>query len=260
MTALIGLALLVPARPRHLDPYSPPRGLIWPLFIMVTLVNSLSRTALGVAVVLLLFLAVRARRELRVPALLVSVAGAGLAVAVAILAYPPIISRFTEGDNAEVGGVSVNTSGRSDLWKITYDAAMRSPIWGNGPGNSKLVVQEFFSVPGTDHPHNDYLRIFNDLGLVGVALFWGGMLFLLLRLWRRARRLDEARHWIAVMAVLSVMLVGITDNIIVYQFIMVPVGVLVGISLRPEPGSVPMAMWQWAPSRQLTTAQSEPSA
>lgn len=51
------------------------------------------------------------------------------------------------------------------------------------------------------------------------------------------------------MALLSVTLVGITDNIIVYQFIMLPVGVLVGISLRPDPGPASNAQlhgrWNW---------------
>lgn len=37
------------------------------------------------------------------------------------------------------------------------------------------------------------------------------------------------RHWAAVMALLSVVLLAITDNVIVYQFIMMPVGVIVGI-------------------------------
>lgn len=255
MICLIGLAVLVPAHSREVDPFSPSRSFVWPLFILAVLLNSLSRTGLIVALVLLLFFAVRVRHSWRKRAVVVSVAIvilSGLAIATY---YPPIVSRFTEGDNATVGDISVNTSGRTELWQITYDSALRSPILGNGPGSAKVVIQKLFAIPGTDHPHNDYLRIFNDFGVVGVALFWGGLLFLLVRLWLRARALDEPRHWTAVMALLSVVLVGITDNIIVYQFIMLPVGILIGIALRPDPAPVVHLDWHrrrlWGFSRDV---------
>lgn len=251
MTCLIGLAVLVPASSSTRDPSAPPRSVLWPIFVFAVLVNSLSRTAMAVALVLLLFFAVRARRELRIPAVIATVVSAALGVMLLVVLYPPILSRFTQGDNVSVGGVTVNTSGRSQLWEITYDSAMRAPLWGHGPGNSKLVIQEFFAIPNTDHPHNDYLRIFNDLGLIGVVLFWGGVLLLLARCWRRARRYDEPRHWSAVMALLAVVLVAVTDNVIVYQFIMLPVGVLVGASLRPDPAPLPMTTWRWVPARAL---------
>lgn len=247
MTSLLGLAVFVPAK-RDSNSSSAPHRLLPPFFILAVLVVSLSRTALVVGCVLLLFLAVRARRSLRLPAVIAAVVFVLLSVILVVVLYPPVLNRFTEGDNVDVGGVRVNTSGRSVLWEVTYRSAMRAPIWGHGPGNSKSVIQQEFWLPGTDHPHNDYLRIFNDLGLVGVALFWGGIFYLLIKCWRRARARDEARHWSAVMAVLSVVLLGITDNVIVYQFIMLPVAVLVGISLRPDPGSVPIAVWQWAPT------------
>lgn len=240
ITALVTLAVMVPRRSGHGDSQRPPQSIVWPLFIVVVLVVSLSRTALGVAFALLLFFAVRAPAKVRLPAVIAASVTSVLALVMLVAAYPPILSRFTEGDNAQVGGIAVNTSGRSQLWSITYDSAMRAPIWGHGPGNAKIVVQQFFAIPGTDHPHNDYLRIFNDLGVIGVVLFWGGVLLLLARLCRLAIRYDQTRHWSAVMGVLSVVLVAATDNVIVYQFIMVPVGVLVGIALRPDPGPVPM--------------------
>lgn len=253
MTALIGLAVLVPAKRRNVDPDSPPRSLFWPLFILAVLLFSLSRTALAVALVLLLFLAVRAHKRLRVPAVVMASISGVMLLALVVAVYPPILARFTEGDNAQVGGIRMNTSGRSVLWKITYDSAMRTPVWGHGPGDSMTVIDRFFAIPGVGHPHNDYLRVFNDLGFVGVVLFWGGMFALLIRCWRKARAQDEVRHWAAVMALLSVVLLAITDNVIVYQFIMMPVGVIVGISLRATAAAVPVMTWEWAqPARAHT--------
>lgn len=236
MTALIGLSLIVPGSGR--------RGrirfvsdLILACFLMTTLTLSLSRTATFVGALLLLFLAVRATRGLRLP---ISLAIASLVAVLALVAvafYPPLLERFTLGDNASVAGITINTSGRTDLWAVTLDSALESPIWGQGPGSANDVVRAQFWNPAAAHPHNDYLRIFHDFGIVGALLFWSGIAALLIRCWRRAKRTAEPRHWTAVMSLLGILLVALTDNVIVYQFVMVPVGVLTGISLRSSTAS-----------------------
>lgn len=253
MTCLVAIAVLIPAgRPSPLPgeeietPESarrrrlrPPSNLLWTAFIMGALVFSLSRTASAVGAFLCLFVAVRVRRSLRLAAGFAGVvAMVGVALGAVVL-YPPLLARFTEGDNVQVGGLTVNTSGRSELWRITWESAIQAPIWGHGPGNSKLVVERGFPIPGTDHPHSDYLRMFNDLGIVGVVLFWGGVFLLLWRCFMLARRHDEQRHWSAVLALLAVVMLSITDNVIVYQFVMMPIGILVGIALRPTAEAVP---------------------
>lgn len=259
MSALIGLAVLIPAKSREIDRHSPPRSPILPLLIIAALILSLSRTAIAVALILVLFFAVRVRKSLRIPTVAITVVSSvGLLLAVVSI-YPPILERFTEGDNAQIGGVAMNTSGRTELWQVTYSSAMRSPIWGNGPGDSSELLHRMISGSGIGHPHSDYLRILNDLGFVGSALLWGGLLILLVRCWRSALRTDEARHWTAVMAILSVLLVSITDNVIVYQFIMIPVGVIIGMSLRATPSAIPAFEWEWSPETPARVRRSMPA-
>lgn len=229
MTALILLAILIPRR----DLLS--RAIVPIGIVMVTLIASLSRTTTVVGMVLLLFLAVRARKGSRVVyvlAMLASVALMGLVVAVAV---PDFVARFTEGDNATVAGVNFNTSGRANLWVATWESALDSPWLGNSPGHAAALMVERFP-ESAGQPHNDYLRIFDDLGVVGVVLWWGGILQLTVRSFRNARRHDTPELWTAAMVMVALMLVGTTDNIIVYQFIMVPIAVLVGLTLRtPTP-------------------------
>jgi O-antigen ligase len=236
MTCLVLLALVVPGR------YRKQAGLRWldwvaPPLIMIVLVLSLSRTATVVGVLLLCFLAVRARPGLRLRIGVLAALGIAVAMVITVLAYPPILERFTVGDNAvRVGSVGLNTSGRTQIWAVVAEAAMKAPWFGHGPGFSAALVDRYF--PGVGHPHNDYLRIFADFGVVGLILFWVPMIVLLIRLFVRAVRTDETRAWSASLVLLAIALVSVTDNIIVYQFVLIPAGVIIGMALRPRLSSL----------------------
>jgi O-antigen ligase len=106
---------------------------------------------------------------------------------------------------------------------------------------------------GIGQPHNDYLRLLHDYGLVGTTLWVIGYAFLLARTWRawhstamvsqeQKRDPGEQRvHAAAFLALAGVAIAMITDNAIVYLFLMGPLGVLVGLSLglsrRRGPGA-----------------------
>lgn len=233
MTCLVLLALVVPGRFRESG-----AGLRWldwvaPPVIMIVLVLSLSRTATAVGVLLLSFLAVRARRGLRLRIGVLAALGIAVAMVIAVSAYPPILERFTVGDNAvQVGSVGLNTSGRTKIWEVVAEAAIKDPWFGHGPGFSAALVYRDF--PGVGQPHNDYLRIFADFGVVGLILFWVPLIVLLIRLFVRAVRTDETRAWSAFLVLLAIALVSVTDNIIVYQFVLIPAGVIIGMALRPR--------------------------
>ena len=236
MTCLVLLALVVPGR------YREQAGLRWldwvaPPVIMIVLVLSLSRTATVVGVLLLCFLAVRARRGLRLRIGVLAALGIAVAMVITVLAYPPILERFTVGDNAvKVGSVGLNTSGRTEIWAVVAEAAIEEPWFGHGPGFSAALADHYF--PGVGQPHNDYLRIFADFGVVGLILFWVPMIVLLIRLFVRAVRTDETRAWSASLVLLAIALVSVTDNIIVYQFVLIPAGVIIGMALRPRLSSL----------------------
>lgn len=232
MTCLVLLALVVPGR------YREQAGLRWldwvaPPVIIIVLVLSLSRTATVVGVLLLCFLAVRARRGLRLRIGVLAALGIAVAMVITVLAYPPILERFTGGDDAvQVGSVGLNTSGRTRIWAVVAEAAIEEPWFGHGPGFSAALVYRDF--PGVGQPHNDYLRIFADFGVIGLILFWVPMIVLLIRLLVRAVRTDETRAWSAFLVLLAIALVSVTDNVIVYQFVLIPAGVIIGMALRPR--------------------------
>ena len=140
-------------------------------------------------------------------------------------------TRFYGGDQQTVDGVRVNTEGRAGVWQATWDRWTTSPIVGHGPGDADRISE----LQGLDHPHNDYLRILDDGGLVGLALWVAGYLALL----RQARQADRDSRsstdrrvaWAAFLALAGVALIMAVDNPADYVFIMCPLGVLAGAAL-----------------------------
>jgi O-antigen ligase len=229
--ALIGLAYLLSAWR-----YGAKRALLWAVVITVFIGFSLSRMAF-VAALALFPLAQRpskgARELARVAIWLVLVATVGYT---AISYAEPLHDRFFSGDmSLEIGGVRFNASGRTVFWKATVNSYMESWLFGKGAGSSEVLVQTSFV--DIDHPHNDYLRILHDYGLVGLVLWLSGMGALLWhvgRAWIRADRLNFSEaplHLSAFLVLVAVSLVMTSDNPIVYIYIMGPAGALVGTSL-----------------------------
>ncbi|MPZ19214.1 MAG: hypothetical protein GEV06_15070 [Luteitalea sp.] len=199
---------------------------------------SLSRTALaaGLLCVLLATLA-RLRFSPRAFAVRVPVVLVTLAVVGALFTYvTPLRNRLTTGDvGFEVGGVDINVSGRARMWAVVTESATTSPVIGQGLGSSqRAVVDELDDI---DHPHNDYLRLWHDLGAIGLLLFVGSLtmwLGMLCARWTSAeRRADPLAPMklAATLSLLGLLIVAITDNAIIYPFVMGPLGVMVGAGL-----------------------------
>lgn len=149
----------------------------------------------------------------------------------------PIRDRFTEkGDSGSIGGVSVNTAGRDRMWESVQISIEKSPIVGQGPGSVAIPVGRANQTAG-GHPHNDYLRLSHDFGYVGCGLWLIGFLTLItvtFRNWLWADTYDRNMahyHLGALLGILGVMQLMLTDNIIVYVFAMSPLGILVGSSI-----------------------------
>lgn len=199
---------------------------------------SLSRTAtaaaaLSFALAILMRTCIRPRDLLtRVPLIVI-----GLGVTSAYVLYAtPFHERFVTGDlSIAVGDTQVNASGRMQMWEIIIASGRASPLIGQGLGSSQVAIFEMGETIG--HPHNDYLRLWHDLGFVGLGLFLlavSGWFFALLRSWRLAAHVCRARAaapLAAMFALLGFMLSAFTDNAIVYPFVMGPLGVLLGAGL-----------------------------
>lgn len=206
--------------------------------ISIALVGaSLSRLAFGAGLVLVVLIGIRVatpRKWIRSAVLGAAVVSAG---AFSLLYYAPLHDRFVTGDVRDVGGISISLQGREVLWKAVYGSAIHNPVVGHGPGSAEDVVTEALGHYG--QPHNDYLRLFEDVGLVGVTLFVLTVASLSIRARRLATRLQtmkDARtfHMAAFLSVAVLLMAMLTDNPVAYLNVMGPIATYVGMSIGLE--------------------------
>jgi O-antigen ligase len=114
------------------------------------------------------------------------------------------------------------------------ESALESPWIGHGAGSSASLISSLYPV---DSPLDEYLRIFHDYGLVGLALFLYAVWKLLRTSWKEwseAKRYGASRarvHLAAFLAVVAVFFPMLTENSLIYLFMMAPLGVFLGASL-----------------------------
>jgi O-antigen ligase len=181
---------------------------------------------------MLAFLVLRNRRGGSIVRALIIFSGCGLLLWDLTHRVAFLNERFFGGDQATVRGINLNTEGRSVLWSRLWTVAEDNLWIGHGAGTATDLARANFARAG--EPHNDYLRFIVDYGLIGCAIWLIAILTLLHRLWRRARARsgnDAAIHYSAFLAVLGTSLVAITDNVLIYHYVLLPVAVLVGCSL-----------------------------
>jgi O-antigen ligase len=210
----------------------------WPMLVCLGILGlmfmSMSRMAL-VAGTLMVPLAVLVRGD-RKALLQTVVVGAvfGGALAAGIMFYQPMYDRFFKEDaSLQVGGVAINATGRTVVWERIWNSYLNHPIFGQGAGSTG----PFINIEGMDHPHNDYLRILHDYGLVGLALLLAGFTAIGFRMLQGALRTKQAGriaqpiHVAAICALFGVCCAMISDNPVSYIYVMAPLGVLLGASL-----------------------------
>lgn len=93
-------------------------------------------------------------------------------------------------------GLSRSSLGmRLDWWNNSIDLIREKPLYGHGTGSFAIKQLELIKgtkTKPTDNPHNEYLFIGVQLGLMGTALF----LLLLLSQWLYASRLSRHRKFL----------------------------------------------------------------
>lgn len=204
-----------------------------PAVLLFEVALSFSRTALAVGMIALAISLTAVRGRLREP--LVASALAAVIFGLLVATWAPLRERFFVGDGGvHFGPIALNTEGRAALWGPLTAAWAESPVFGHGAGYAESVTS---SVTGglIAQPHSDYLRVLVDQGFVGLMLLLvvlvGGTV---VSLRRALRSSPEHRpvHTAAAAALVTVMLLMATDNPLVYVFVGVPAGVLVGLSRR----------------------------
>lgn len=235
----LALAALVPVA-WHLASWHHGRGgglrvIAWSAAVLL----SLSRTAM--AVVVLMTLAVLTLQAVSAPGRLVRrlpwlLAGLLLMGGLVLSASEALDDRFGDVHNRiEIAGISVGTSGRNHMWPLLIDDAWTRPLTGLGLGSSQRAVGALGDTVA--QPHNDYLRIWHDVGAVGLTAFVTTLALWLWHLWAAAVRLSQSESAEAgiplagALALTGVAVAAVTDNAVIYAFVMAPLGVLVGAGL-----------------------------
>jgi O-antigen ligase len=148
--------------------------------VMIALLLTFSRGAFfGFAVVCVLYLALR--RSLKTMLL------AAVLIPPALLLAPGALwSRLQMG----VGqGLNEITAGRVDeIWIPLMPEALATPPWGHGLGSvmwaKAMRFDEMFTVT---HPHNAYLQLYMDLGIIGAVLVLAFWIYTMVSFWRLTR-------------------------------------------------------------------------
>jgi O-antigen ligase len=211
------------------------------LGIIFVIALSLSRAALVIAVVLIPLSRFRILSRKHFIGLVAISFVTLFGLAYLVFSIDALRTRFL-GDNSladyVAGEASVDTSGRLDAWTITIKSYIESPWIGKGPGSANDLMDDELSSFHLGHPLNEYLRFLHDEGLVGLLLLligWTQVLLLCRRAYRKSLENNSgsaAIHLAAFLSFVGVSLGMLTDNTTSYVFVMGPVGVLVGLSLR----------------------------
>ncbi len=210
----------------------------WAFWVAMGLgvVSILTLSRMASAVILCQFVAAQWKPGRKGQWLRVLFWGILIAVAAALLLqyYEPLRQRMFGSDAVlRIGNVSINAMGRLTFWTYTIESWLESPWLGKGPGSWSRET----GILIVDHPHNDYLRILHDYGVVGLALFLWSLSAIFARLWRAWMRSSKLRqpeakfYFAGLLALGSFLIAMLTDNPLVYMFLMAPLGIIVGTAL-----------------------------
>ena len=120
---------------------------------------------------------------------------------------------------------SIGTTNRGAAWAyILENLPEETNWWGQGAGHSSFLADELL---GIHHPHNEYLRIFFDFGWIGVTLFLAGSIAMLLALLVTWRSTGTELSQAGLLSIVVVALMAVTDNPIVFIYVMLPAALLV---------------------------------
>jgi O-antigen ligase len=142
--------------------------------------------------------------------------GAGIVTIIAGgLMIQPILSRFQEAFIIENGSITFSKYGsvawRLGQWRTAYELFLNNPILGVGWWNFQLY-NVFESTP-----HNDYIRVIVEAGLLGIISYLGlcfSLVFRFFRAYRKISPFQKETHLIGsvFISILGYLLLGITDN------------------------------------------------
>jgi O-antigen ligase len=174
---------------------------------------------------------------------------AGCTFYVAIRTVPEFENRFFFGRSPEDfinGKASLDTAGRAQMWQSvieSWSATAQTMIIGQGAGTSEDAASK--GVSSMDHPHNDYLGVLHDYGIIGLSIFVTAFFLLLRGRWKAWSHAEESGsqqagiHCAAFLMAFAFAIMMITDNPLEYFFAILPTAIVVGSSVGVE-------MYEWS--------------
>jgi O-antigen ligase len=150
------------------------------IFMVVALVFSRSRMGILVTIFIIVFLTGLAQLKLRQKTWLLGVL-TFLACAVGYglwIGLGPVLARFERVTEPTY----LNIEGRISIWTDTLRLIGDFPLLGTGLGTFDVVYRQYQTGQVhllVDHAHNDYLEFAADTGVVGAALLFVPMIYLL---------------------------------------------------------------------------------
>jgi O-antigen ligase len=214
-------------------------------FLLIALVISQSRSATLAAAVAVVSIETSAVRFLKLRTWRgIAYAGVVACSSIALAwSYGPFRERVEPLINSPelvlAGGATtavVATQGRSIAWPRLFAHAMEAPVIGHGMGTASAYTYSVTHNEHFSHPHNEYLRLLHDAGLIGLLSWLAGFL----HTWTMARRVEDSAgsgqyrdaHALAagiVGLIPAFLVLSLTDNIGFYTFVTVPFGILLGL-------------------------------
>lgn len=206
------------------------------LLALGIIVFSLSRMATAIALLLFVIFKINPFKLWKVllSGLLVVILSAS--VLLGISSFRARLFRSPPSNLAEAQEYLI-TSGRNKIWPATFNHALEKPVWGWGPGSARPLVAGSILGKGVKewHPHNEYLQVFHDTGIIGLTLLLVAWLLLFVRYWKKwrlahiSRDVQRATWNMAVfLCILTVLINAIVDNTLHYPFIVAPVFIIIG--------------------------------
>jgi O-antigen ligase len=125
---------------------------------------------------------------------------------------------------------NLNTAGRRELWPELEKVCSQRAMTGWGIGSASVISGEISGLL----PHNEYLRTYCDVGMLGGVPFWAFYVWAAYRSWRGAlTRPQRLLHGAAGQLTVALLLFAVTDNSLSFTALfMAPLMVVLGLSDR----------------------------
>lgn len=112
----------------------------------------------------------------------------GLAIAVVAgigVAAVPALAAAESPAQIFVSRLSSNSDDRTIFWTAGLRQAAEHPVFGTGPGTYRGILKDRGRLLMVFYVHNEYVQIFAETGLVGLASVLAAMIAFAVALWRR---------------------------------------------------------------------------